>query len=101
MTSSPITLFPNYLQLRSRSRLTPRFWRWERVGVVLAALVYVGVLFVAPAAGLLLWWRLTVPVLPLVFLLAPGIWRNVCPLAAANQAPRRFNFTRALTPPGQ
>ena len=99
MTSSPITLFPNYLQLRSRSRLTPRFWRWVRAGVVVAALAYVVLLLVAPAAGLLLWWRLTVPVLPLVFLAAPGIWRNVCPLAAANQAPRRFNFTRALTPP--
>ena len=28
---------------------------------------------------------LVVPLLPLVFLLAPSVWRNVCPMAAVNR----------------
>ena len=44
-------------------------------------------------------WGLIVPALPLLFFLAPGLWRNVCPMATLNQTPRRFGFTRALTMP--
>src|SRR5439155_26411304 len=32
--------------------------------------------------------------------LAPGLWRNICPLAATNQIPRLFGFSRGLTLPG-
>src|SRR5581483_2406549 len=56
-------------------------------------------LVLQPAAGLFVFWRLVVPVLPLLFFVAPGLWRNICPLAAANQAPRLFGFTRAFTAP--
>ena len=85
-------LFPNYLQLRSTSRLSVQFWSWLRFGVVAAAVIYIVLLIVDPDDGLWLWWQITVPLLPLVFLLAPGVWRNVCPLAAANQLPRVLNF---------
>ncbi|HSL72583.1 MAG TPA: hypothetical protein VK864_20200, partial [Longimicrobiales bacterium] len=33
-----------------------------------------------------------IPVLPAVFLLHPGIWRNVCPLATLNLLPRRHSL---------
>jgi nitrite reductase (NADH) large subunit len=45
----------------------------------------------------LLFWGALIPVLPLVFLVAPGAWRNVCPLASANQIPRTLGFSRNLT----
>lgn len=91
--------FPNYLQLRERSRLSPRFWAWARAGTVIAVLIGIALLFFDPDMGLVLFWRLTIPVLPALFLLAPGLWRNVCPLAASNQLPRVLKFSRALTPP--
>ena len=100
MADAALPVFPNYIQLRSQSRLPLQLWAWARLGAMVAVLIYVGVLFAAPATGLFLFWRLTVPILPLVFLLAPGLWRNVCPLAAFNQTPRLFKFSRALTPPG-
>ena len=31
---------------------------------------------------------------------APGLWRNICPLAASNQTPRVFGFTRGAHSPG-
>ncbi len=34
-----------------------------------------------------------------MWLTAPGLWRNICPLAASNQTPRLFRFTRGLTIP--
>jgi ferredoxin len=50
---------------------------------------------VRPELGLLLLWGLAVPLLPLVFVVAPGLWRNVCPMAAVNQLPRVSGLTRA------
>lgn len=97
MNSLPV--FPNYMQLRERSRVPLRVWQVIRVGSVLAALALVVLLFGRPLLGLKLFWGVLVPVLPAMFLVAPGIWRNICPLAAANQTPRLFNFTRALTLP--
>ena len=44
-------------------------------------------------------WRLVIPSLPLLFMTAPGLWRNLCPLAAANQQPRALKITKALTAP--
>ena len=97
MDSLPV--FPNYMQLRERSRVPLKVWHVTRVGSVIAALGLVVTLLIQPAIGLRLFWGVLVPVLPLLFLLAPGLWRNICPLAAANQTPRLFKFTRALTLP--
>ena len=98
-STESLPVFPNYLQLRSRSRLSLRLWNWARFISVIVILFYVLVLFVAPQTGLLMFWRLSVPLLPVIFLIAPGLWRNVCPLAATNQLPRLFKFSRALTAP--
>ena len=93
----PPSPFPTYLQMRER--VPPRIWSAARlVGLVTAAAVVVA-LFVDPPLGLLIFWGLIVPALPLLFFLAPGLWRNVCPMATLNQAPRRFGFTHALTMP--
>jgi NADPH-dependent 2,4-dienoyl-CoA reductase/sulfur reductase-like enzyme/ferredoxin len=94
-----LPIFPNYIQLRSKARLSLRFWSWLRFGMVLATLIVVGALFIDADDGLWLWWQIGVPLLPLLFLVAPGVWRNVCPLATSNQLPRVLNFSRALTPP--
>ena len=56
-----------------------------------------GLLVVRPEQGLFLLWQLVIPIVPAVFLVAPGLWRNVCPLAALNQLPRVAGFTKGLT----
>ncbi len=57
------------------------------------------ILFTRPAVGLPIFWHLLVPLLPLLFFVAPGLWRNICPMAALNQAPRLFHFTRSFSAP--
>ncbi len=90
--------YPSYLEMQPRLPL----WVWQvlRVALVGCALALIVVLFVDPRRGLVAWWLYVLPCLPLVFLLAPGIWRNVCPMATLNQVPRLFGFTRGLTVPG-
>ncbi len=84
--------FPNYLQMRAY--LPAWAWGVLRLCGVLAALGMAALLVVQPEEGLPLFWGLIVPALPLVFMLTPGIWRNLCPLATSNQAPRRLGLIR-------
>jgi NADPH-dependent 2,4-dienoyl-CoA reductase/sulfur reductase-like enzyme/ferredoxin len=89
--------FPNYMQLRGSS--SPLLWRVLRILSVSFALALCAVLVVAPGTGLTIWWKVLVPLLPAVFFFAPGLWRNVCPLAALNQVPRTLGVTRARRAP--
>ena len=57
---------------------------------VAGALALGTALVVAPAWGLYLTWGLLVPLLPALLLLAPGLWRNLCPIAVLHQVPRRL-----------
>jgi nitrite reductase (NADH) large subunit len=91
--------FPSYLQLREQGWLPAWAWAAGRVASVVVLLLLAGTLIWAPATGLRLLWRLAVPMLPLVWLLVPGVWRNLCPLAAANQLPRNLGLARNRVAP--
>ncbi len=88
------TSFPNYLQIPPL--LSQRAWHVLRLLTVLSALTMALLLFIRPKWALPLFWMLIVPLLPALFMIAPGLWRNLCPMAAMNQTPRLFGFTRGL-----
>ncbi len=89
--------FPNFMQV---SRILPIwFWHVLRVISVSCAIATGLILFILPEVGLTIFWKFFVPSLPILFFVAPGLWRNICPMAALNQTPRLFKFTRALTIP--
>src|SRR3954453_336184 len=90
-------MFPVYTEMRTRVPL--RVWQAVRIVRVLTYVALCVALFVRPAGGLFAFFGVIVPLLPITFFVAPGLWRNVCPLAAANQVPRVLGFTRALTTP--
>jgi peptidoglycan/LPS O-acetylase OafA/YrhL len=89
--------FPSFLEMPARVSLG--VWRAIRALSVASALALCVALVVRPGTGLFFFWKIVVPILPLVFLVAPGLWRNVCPLAASNQTPRLLGLGRAGTPP--
>ena len=93
----PSKAFPNYMQMR---RVIP-IWVWHglRVISVILAISTGIILFIRPDIGLNIFWGVFIPVLPLVFFTAPGLWRNLCPMAALNQTPRLFRFSRNLVAP--
>ena len=70
-----------------------------RAGSIVGALAVAALLLVVPDTGLFVMWKVVIPLLPLLFLIAPGLWRNLCPLAASNQTPRALKLTKALTAP--
>lgn len=64
-----------------------RFWRLlQRVAVVGFVLALAACIF-QPEAALPLLWSGVLPLLPLAFLVHPGLWRNVCPLATLGMGP--------------
>ena len=85
--------------IEMRQSVPHRLWTAARWVSVLASFGLAAYSFVQPTQALHLFWALYVPVLPVVFLVAPGIWRNICPMAALNQIPRTLGFTRGLTLP--
>lgn len=74
-------------------------WPYLRVITVTAMLALAIGCLVHPSLGLPILWGIVVPALPLVWVLAPGIWRNVCPMATVNQIPRLTRITRGRTLP--
>jgi NADPH-dependent 2,4-dienoyl-CoA reductase/sulfur reductase-like enzyme/ferredoxin len=87
--------FPNFMELPS---YLPKWaWRVLRAFSVLGALGIAALLWLRPEVGLPLFWGLVVPVLPLVFMLTPGLWRNLCPLATSNQMPRRMGIAKDMS----
>ena len=86
-----------YLEIRLRRPASA--WPVLRLASVTAAIALGVVLVVQPATGLFVFWSLLVPLLPLVFLIAPGLWRSLCPMAAANQLPRFAGLMQERTLP--
>jgi nitrite reductase (NADH) large subunit len=76
---------------RRDSRGAP-FWRLAQALSVGGLLALVALLVQAPEWGLYLTWWVLVPVLPALFLTAPLVWRNLCPIAVIHQLPRRLGF---------
>lgn len=64
-------------------------WRAAQILVLLATAALVASLVVMPQTGLTLLWDVAIPILPAVFLIQPGIWRNVCPLATLGMLSNR------------
>jgi nitrite reductase (NADH) large subunit len=95
--SDATQFFRNYTQRRSRWPM-PLWWLARALALAVVALV-VMLLFARPEKGLLLFWGLLVPLLPALLVLAPGLWRQVCPMATLNQLPRLAGFGRALDLP--
>src|SRR3954471_14694100 len=89
--------FPNYTQIPSR--IPVKVWHALRAASLVGGLIVAALLVAAPKTGLFVMWRIVIPSLPLLFMVAPGLWRNICPLATSNQAPRALGLTKALKPP--
>jgi MFS family permease len=85
-------LFQNYTKVEPR---VPRFiWTVLRLATLVVTFAIAGLLIYQPELGLKLFWGLAIPAVPAVLILAPGLWRQVCPMAFLNQIPRLGGFSR-------
>src|SRR5215472_13524395 len=90
-TRTASKLFENYANLPSH--VPDVVWRVLRGGGLGVTAGIILALLLAPDLGLKLFWGLAIPVLPAVFAIVPGLWRQLCPMAALNQIPRRAGFS--------
>ncbi|MAE28376.1 MAG: ferredoxin [Planctomycetota bacterium] len=85
------------------SPATLRLWRLVQFAVAgLGLAIYLALIF-KPIVGLHAFWNVLIPVAPALVAVAPGLWRNICPLASAALLPRHLGLSgrRALSSRGQ
>ncbi len=83
--------FSNYLEVPAR--IPKFFWHLLRLTGLIALGGLLWLIRTKPDIGNALLWDVIIPVLPLVFFIMPGFWRNVCPAAVINQIPRRLRLS--------
>jgi hypothetical protein len=78
-------------------------WRAVQLVVWLIGLGIVIALFLRPQLGLHAFWNVLIPVAPALLAVAPGLWRNICPLASTALFPRHMGLSkrRRLPPEAQ
>src|SRR5690242_18741372 len=69
-------------------------WWWVQWAVWGVGMFIWVALIAWPRLGLHLLWNVLIPVAPALLVLAPGVWRNVCPLGSMAMAPSRMGWSR-------
>ncbi len=95
MQPQPCTGVLNHVQQSKTLAIRP-FSRWAflqavfwvlGVGIVLS-------LWLRPTLGLHLLWDGLIPLAPLLLVVVPGLWRNVCPVSTMGMLPHRLGFSQ-------
>jgi len=78
-------------QLSKKSIIT---WRLIQTSVWLIGVFIIINLIFNPTLGLHLFWNILIPIAPFLFVVAVGIWRNVCPMASTALFSRHMGFSK-------
>ena len=76
------------------SKQSITIWRIVQFAVWLVGAAILTCLLFFPPLGILLFWNVLIPIAPFLFVVAVGIWRNVCPLATTNLLPRHLGWSK-------
>ncbi|MDP7029653.1 MAG: hypothetical protein QF733_05465 [Phycisphaerales bacterium] len=79
----------------SNPNRTIRYWSLLQWLMLLASGGLLATLVVWPTIGLHGFWDVLIPAAPALVVVAPGIWRNICPLGTMSQLARRTGWSRA------
>jgi hypothetical protein len=77
---------------------TQILWRGGQNIVLVAGIFLVGLLLFSPPIGLAVMWNVLIPTAPALIVVAPGLWRNVCPMATFSLLPRRWGLSHERSP---
>lgn len=66
--------------------------------MLLAGVLLILALLFQPTLGITLMWNILIPLAPLLIVVAPGLWRNICPMATFSLLPRHFGLSRKKLP---
>jgi hypothetical protein len=77
------------------------YWRLAQGLSVASALGVLGLLILQEDLGLFLTLHVLVPLVPASLLLAPQVWRNLCPIAVVHQLPVHLGIGGRLRLPAR
>jgi hypothetical protein len=76
-------------------------WRVLQTILFAVGVGLVWLLMFKPKLGLLLFWNVVIPVAPFLVTVAPGLWRNICPMATVGLLPRLLGFSMQIMMPAK
>ncbi|HZR88640.1 MAG TPA: ferredoxin [Bradyrhizobium sp.] len=76
-----------------------RVWVGLQAALFVIGVVLVGLLLFWPTVGLALMWNLLIPVAPALVTIAPGLWRNICPMATTHMLPQKLGIAQNMKMP--
>jgi len=76
------------------SQKSTLIWRIAQTLVWLVGLAILFNLIFFPDIGIHLFWNILIPVAPALFVVAVGVWRNVCPMASNSLFSRHIGFSK-------
>jgi hypothetical protein len=85
-------LFPSAKKLPSL--FSEKTWHIIRIFTLIVLLSVIIILYLYPDVGLFIFWRIVIPILPLILFISTGTWRNLCALAEINQIPTNLGFSK-------
>jgi hypothetical protein len=74
-------------------------WLALQAGMLLVGVALIGLLLFWPAAGIAVMWNLLIPVAPALVTIAPGLWRNICPMATFHMLPQKLGIAQNIRMP--
>ena len=69
-------------------------WRVLQYFMLCVGMVTVALLLIRPDLGIPLMWNVLIPAAPALVTIAPGLWRNICPMATMHQLPKHLGISQ-------
>lgn len=88
---------------RSSLKKIHPLWLLLQYLLLIASAYLIGLLLLQEETGLDIFWNILIPATPAIIVIAPGLWRNICPLATLSLLPRltgksfQYSMNRKLT----
>ena len=85
------------MEIQAESVLSGRSLQYWRIAQTLVGLIGLSIFFSLiffPEIGIHAFWNVLIPIAPVLFVLATGLWRNICPLASTSLISRHLGLAR-------
>lgn len=84
---------------RTLGRNARENWMSIQILLLYGGIMLVGLLLFRPEIGIKIMWDVLIPVAPVLVTVAPGLWRNLCPMATFGLLPRKLGLSLRLKMP--
>jgi hypothetical protein len=103
----PTTLEPRLVRRAAAAEAASRapgisgrsVWTALQSLLLVVGLALAGLLLFKPAVGIAIMWNILIPAAPALVVLAPGLWRNICPMSTVSLLPKKLGLSLRMKMP--